>query len=103
MGQTNSSGTSTEHEALAQLFHELNGAKWINKCGWENPRSDPSTWFNVKVLMEHVVAIDLRNNELRGTLPECIGKLKHLRHLNLSGNNISGMYIVFQCLATYNA
>lgn len=82
--------TETEQDslALAALFDATGGAGWTQKDNW---LSGPlNTWFGVTVSGGRVVNLDLRDNNLTGTLPNAIGDLTGLTDLNLRDNVLMG-------------
>jgi RHS repeat-associated protein len=103
-----------EYKALIDLFNVTNGRSWKINTGWvsANPDSveDVSSWYGVKRDANgHVTHIDLDGivdygiwinpatsiadfpgNNLDGTIPASIGKLKYLQFLNLGGNKLAG-------------
>jgi hypothetical protein len=50
--------------------------------------------------LTEIQLLDLRNNELQGTVPATTGGLVSLRHLDLSGNNFSGELQISHSRAT---
>ncbi|MBL0744799.1 leucine-rich repeat domain-containing protein [Chryseolinea lacunae] len=87
--------TSMEFTALMDLYDATNGPSWKMNQGWrtasrEHPQ-DMSWWTGVVVNAEgHVVALQLSDNGLNGTLPESIGGLSELEVLNVSHNQLRG-------------
>ena len=75
----------SEKSALINLYNATNGANW--KAKWDL-NAPVSSWYGVKLLNDKVVAIQLQNNNLVGTLPASIGDMKSLEVLNLSFNKI---------------
>src|SRR6476661_3312866 len=78
---------SSEKNALIKLNTSTGGNQWSNKWDLKTP---VESWYGVKVLNDHVIGIDLSNNNLTGTLPKEIGNLGSLQNLNLFRNNITG-------------
>ena len=77
-----------EKNALIDLFNSTNGTDWSTP--WDLNAS-VSTWKGVKLKDGHVVGLNLFRNNLEGTLPESIGRLRYLTHLNLAFNSITGV------------
>ena len=76
-----------EKQALIDLYTSTNGDQWNES--W-NLNEAPSQWKGVTILNDHVLEINLTNNNLSGVLPQNISDLTALRVLNLHKNNISG-------------
>lgn len=80
--------------------HGLNGDlrdSWRASGGWRNHSSDPCLsrnglgWDGVQCTRDgRVFALELSSNNLRGTVPDEIGKLTALRTLNLANNHLRG-------------
>lgn len=88
---------AADYEALKVLYQATNGGAWTNKTWRIGSNAVTSTgWPGVTFDEEgHVLAIDLQNNNLRGTLPTEGMEMKSLRTLNLSGNSLSGDVAAF--------
>lgn len=88
---------AADYEALKVLYQATNGGAWTNKTWRIGSNAVTSTgWPGVTFDKEgHVLAIDLQNNNLRGTLPTEGMEMKSLRTLNLSGNSLSGDVAAF--------
>ena len=75
----------TDRAALVELFTATDGDRWHDNTNWlsDAPLGD---WFGVRTDAEgRVVALELSNNTLRGSLPAAIGQLTRLQVLDLSG------------------
>lgn len=82
----------SERIALEELYEETKGMYWYKKWNWCSDLSY-SKWDGVKVdLAGHVVELDLRYNNLVGSLVELkeMHRLKYLKVLILSTNSLSG-------------
>ena len=88
---------AADYEALKVLYQATNGGAWTNKTWRIGSNAVTSTgWPGVTFDEEgHVLAIDLQNNNLRGTLPTEGMEMESLRTLNLSGNSLSGDVAAF--------
>lgn len=88
---------AADYEALKVLYQATNGGAWTNKTWRIGSNAVTSTgWPGVTFDEEgHVLAIDLQNNNLRGTLPTEGMEMKSLRTLNLSHNSLSGDVAAF--------
>lgn len=88
---------ATDYEALKVLYQATNGGAWTSKTWRIGSNAVTSTgWPGVTFDEEgHVLAIDLQNNNLRGSLPTEGMEMKSLRTLNLSGNSLNGDVAAF--------
>lgn len=79
-----------ERQALLELHRALQGPKWKVHTHWAS--SLPvDQWHGIRVNKEgYVTEIHLPSNNLRGSLPDAIGSLQHLRVLDLRLNQVSG-------------
>jgi Leucine-rich repeat (LRR) protein len=75
--------------ALVALYDSANGDSWTNNTNWKVPDSAVSTWFGVTVTGNRVTMLDLRDNNLVGTVPPSIGDLDSLTYLNLRDNQLT--------------
>jgi hypothetical protein len=75
--------------ALMVLFLSMNGSNWMNQDGWGLAERDdlcPCCMYGVTCEGDSVVAIDLPNNGVSGSIPSVIGLLTALTMLDLSRN-----------------
>jgi Leucine-rich repeat (LRR) protein len=83
---------SQDLDALRALYDSTSGSVfWVHRNGWADPGTDPclSKWFGVVCNdVGRVTALDLRNNNLTGIIPDAIGRLSALIALDLSGNRL---------------
>ena len=88
---------AADYEALKVLYQATNGGAWTNKTWRIGSNAVTSTgWPGVTFDEEgHVLAIDLQNNNLAGSLPTEGMEMKSLRTLNLSGNSLNGDVAAF--------
>lgn len=88
---------ATDYEALKVLYQATNGGAWTNKTWRIGSNAVTSTgWPGVTFDEEgHVLAIELQNNNLTGSLPTEGMQMKSLRTLNLSHNNLKGDVAAF--------
>jgi subtilisin family serine protease len=86
----------SERNALIALYNSTNGNGWHNNSNWKksdgsfNSPGTESTWFGVWVENNHVVYLDLYDNNLTGALPAELGDFTYLRELPLFWNKIGG-------------
>ena len=76
---------------VLRLFHETTGGSaWKDSDGWLGDAL-LSDWFGVDTdSVGRVVALDLPENGLSGTIPESLGELAALTRLNVAGNDLEG-------------
>lgn len=80
---------TTEKENLIALYNATDGNNWKNK--WDLSNDDINTWHGVTTdINGKVTKIELKKNNLTGTLPNEIGNFEKLTHLDLYNNNLSG-------------
>ena len=68
--------SNAEKKALLDFNKTTNGTQWTNKWDVTKPVSN---WYGVKVENDKVVAIDLSDNNLSGTLSAKLVDLKNLQ------------------------
>jgi hypothetical protein len=81
--------------ALGTLYYATSGdAAWTNRGGWLDleVESECTAWFGCACYSQQwVSALDLRGNNLEGSLPpEFFGILSYLEYLRLDNNNLLG-------------
>lgn len=87
LGLVNANVPESEKNALLALYHNTDGHKW--NITWDLD-GDITAWHGIKVANGHIVGVDLFRNNLNGNLPDAIGDLGYLEHLNLAFNDIGG-------------
>lgn len=101
---TNAIPDRVEYDALLALYNATNDftdtvgsvwerTDWFQRGGWADadPQvvEDVSTWYGITTdAYGHVIALDLRNNRLNGSLPDEIGNLSYLQYLDLGNNEL---------------
>ena len=79
-----------ERDALEALYNATGGASWTRRDNWLTgaPVND---WFGVATSPNgRVYSLDLRKNELAGSIPPAIEKLEDMVGLYLSDNELTG-------------
>lgn len=98
--QQNKNAPSLEElkEALIELYHATDGENWRENTNWlsdkpfnewygiNNSRNNPG----IKVIGNYIQFVDLRDNNLYGTIPESFATLMNLPELYLSVNYLYG-------------
>ncbi len=87
---------AAERNALIALYNSTSGDLWDWNYGWKkedgsfNDEGTEGDWVCIEIENNHVVSIDLSDNNLAGTLPPEIGDFSQLKHLQLYKNSIGG-------------
>ncbi|MGM9734999.1 MAG: M64 family metallopeptidase [Candidatus Cryptobacteroides sp.] len=80
---------SNDKAALIAIYNALGGDKWNNNQNWCSDLP-LDAWYGVSTNSDGTVyRINLRNNNLTGTLPAECGKLTAIAYLDLAYNSIS--------------
>ena len=81
---------ATDRTALMALYNSTGGASWTNNTNWDT-NAALNTWHGVTTRTDgRVIVLNLRSNDLVGTIPASLGNLDTLAELNLRGNELSG-------------
>jgi hypothetical protein len=75
-----------ECESLLELYNSTNGANWKNNSGW-NVTNMPCSWYGVRCSNGGVSLINLRKNQLTGTIPN-FNALPNLQNLSINYNQL---------------
>lgn len=83
--------------ALVDLYNNTAGASWTDRTGWEmgaaGTNCTPCDWYGVTCdNLGNVIALDLYNNNLIGTVPTSMDQLIYLRSIKLLANDLSGSF-----------
>jgi|GEM_PF-624837 len=81
-----------ERLALSSLYSHTDGPNWFNNENWQGPAGTECTWYGVVCDEDghHVIELNLRDNNLTGTLPDTLRHLSELTRLDLWINSLSG-------------
>lgn len=84
-GSTTCAGPVDERDLLVNLFLETEGVNWRRNDFWLT-NTDICTWYGVGCVDDHVVLLNLRDNNLHGAMPPGIFDMPHLQILWLGAN-----------------
>ena len=80
----------SDRDVLVAIYNDTGGKSWTNDTNWLSG-APLERWHGVTVDSDgRVVALNLPNNNLRGSLPPSIVHLEALRSLQLNHNRLSG-------------
>ncbi|MDQ2770289.1 MAG: hypothetical protein M3Y54_07295 [Bacteroidota bacterium] len=87
-----------ELQALQALYTGNGGASWTNHTNWPTTalwssalsNIDFAQWFGVSTSAGDINTLDLSSNQLTGTIPATLSKLKQLTSLTLKNNQLTG-------------
>ena len=81
---------NTDRAALAALYNATNGSSWLVDTNWLS-NGPLGEWHGVSTDADgRVAGLDLRDNELSGSIPSELGNLANLEGLGLHDNELSG-------------
>eukprot|EP01117_Protostelium_nocturnum_P008470 TRINITY_DN3031_c0_g2_i3.p1 TRINITY_DN3031_c0_g2~~TRINITY_DN3031_c0_g2_i3.p1 ORF type:complete len:1104 (-),score=213.92 TRINITY_DN3031_c0_g2_i3:642-3953(-) len=76
---------------LIEFFQKTGGINWFNRTGWILGSDYCKDWYQIECNLEGFpVKIELKDNNLSGTIPSSFWSLSSLSHLDLSQNRLSG-------------
>lgn len=80
-----------ERNALMDIYRRTNGANWRRRDRWMSAKSY-CTWYGVTCQDADagVTFVDLRDNNLRGDMPQAIDELRMLQGIDMSHNRLEG-------------
>jgi hypothetical protein len=86
-----------ERAALISLYQATGGPQWHKQKGWLGPEGTECEWYGVECAtvptakastVRAVRGLDLRDNNLNGSLPTALGELELLVAVHLDGNAV---------------
>ena len=81
---------AAERAALTALYDATVGPGWTNSTNWKTA-APLGQWHGVRTdAIGRVIALNLRENELTGTIPPELGNLTRLQELYLNNNDLTG-------------
>jgi hypothetical protein len=90
---------ASERAALIALYNSTIGDNWDDNSGWKGNKDESDgfsqigsegTWYGITVSDDHVIVIDLHDNQLSGSIPPKLVNLSNLEVLSLGENRLSG-------------
>lgn len=92
---------ASERQVLLDLYQSTNGNDWTGNTGWNGPAGTECAWYGITcdAAGEHVTGIDLRDNNLSGSLPSSLQGLTNLEYFLVEDNHLSGPIPSLQGLA----
>lgn len=96
LGQESQPIPESERRALDAIYAQAGGNQWIQRTGWGGARGTECNWYGVTCHpdysgarpFDHVVGLELMENNLRGVIPDTAAKLSYLRSVWLWGNQL---------------
>jgi len=76
---------------LAVFYYSTDGDNWNQKNNWLNASAELRDWHGVKNIEEQIIELDLRNNNLKGTVPDEVAFLGSINSIDLSDNGLYGV------------
>ena len=78
-----------DRAALVALYEATDGLNWTNKENWLSA-TPLDEWYGVTVANGRVEWLELRSNQLTGSIPSELGNLTNLEILSLGQNQLTG-------------
>ena len=77
-----------EKTVLMEIFNQAGGLNWKNKTYWGNHSVSHCFWYGITCdrTKRHIISVYLTNNNLIGTLPGSLWKLRNLQGLCIAYN-----------------
>ncbi|MBF7092650.1 leucine-rich repeat domain-containing protein, partial [Flavobacterium sp. ALJ2] len=79
-----------EYDALVAFFEQAGGANWTEPWDITTNNLHEKRWKGVTTNDGHIVAINLSDNNLTGSISSELGKFTELQTLNLTHNKLTG-------------
>lgn len=79
-----------EKIVLMEIFNQTDGHRWENNTLWGDTSVSHCSWYGVtcdNTTHSYIISLSLEENNLRGTLPGSLWKLRNLQGLCLYSNN----------------
>jgi len=79
----------TQKQILTEFFESTTGEKWNRNAGWMEKGIPICKWHGIECNKNGKIdKIDMESNNLEGTIPKSLGKMRKLRILDLGRNNM---------------
>ena len=77
-----------ERNVIIEIFNQTAGHNWYNNTHWGNESVSHCFWYGITCdhTSRYIISISLSNNNLVGSLPRSMWKLRNLQGLCISGN-----------------
>ena len=77
-----------ERTVLMEIFNQTAGHNWYNNTYWRNDSVSHCTWYGITCdrTRRYIISIFLHDNNLDGTLPPSLWKLRNLQGLCIGSN-----------------
>lgn len=83
-----------DYNDLLDIYNLSNGASWTNNAGWataDDVTCNPCQWYGVVCNgLDRVIELNLRNNNLSGSLSPSLGNLSYLKKIDFWNHSMSG-------------
>ena len=80
-----------DRAVLIALYEATGGDNWENNTNWLISTSPLGQWYGVTTDdAGRVASLYLADNQLTGEIPQALGQLNNLQHLNLTDNQLTG-------------
>ena len=91
---------TAQRDALLSLYHVNGGPNWHNSTAWQGDIGSECSWYGVTCNAQQttVTGLDLKANNLKGTLPAALTKLTDL---NRSDFRYNALYSIDQSLIDF--
>ena len=78
-----------ERQVLMEIFNKTDGGNWKNNIHWGNSSVSHCLWYGITCehTSRYVISIFLESNNLAGTFPNDLWKLRNLQAVSIAYNN----------------
>ena len=90
-GLLSCTSTASDRATLEIFYHATGGDDWTDNTNWLNDDVPLNDWHGVVAdTLDRVFALDLRDNQLTGSIPRELGNLESPARLDLNYNQLTG-------------